>query len=79
MRNDAIKYQWFNMHFHLEVKYITSQRYLTNIKEKELIHVLKFNTKNGYNIFQGRKKMIFFLGDVTISCYIFYSTNKGIL
>ncbi len=51
MRNDAIKYQWFNMHFHLKVKYITSQRYLADIKEKELIHVLKSNTKTRYNFF----------------------------
>jgi len=54
MRNDAIKYQWFNMHFHLEMKYITSQRYLVDRKEKELIHVLKSNTKTEYNFFQRR-------------------------
>ncbi len=54
MRNDAIKYQRFNMQFHLEMKYITSQNYLTNIKEKELIHVLKSNTKTRYNFFQRR-------------------------
>jgi len=54
MRNDAIRYQRFNMHFHLEMKYITSQRYLTDRKEKELIHVLKSNTKTRYNFFQGR-------------------------
>jgi hypothetical protein len=39
------------MHFDLEVKYNTSQRYLFDRKEKELVCVLKFDTKTGYNLF----------------------------
>ncbi len=81
MRNDAIKYQRFNMHFRLKVKYITSQRYLADRKEKELLHVLKPNTKPDIIFFKGilllirsiglekgNKKMILFFCDVTISC-----------
>jgi hypothetical protein len=34
MRNDAMKYQPFHMHFDLEVKYSTSQKYLADTKKK---------------------------------------------
>ncbi len=53
MRNDAIKYQRFNMHFHLEMKYITSQKYLTNRKEKELIHFWNLIQKPYIIFFKG--------------------------
>jgi hypothetical protein len=39
------------MHFDLEMKYSTSQSYLVDKKEKELIHVLKSDAKIGYNLF----------------------------
>lgn len=46
-----MEYQSFNMHFDLEMKYSTSQSYLVDKKEKELIHVLKSDTKIGYKSF----------------------------
>ncbi len=53
-----MKYQLFDMHFDLEMKYNTSQRYLVDIKKKELIHVLKSNTKIKHFFFP----KVFFLG-----------------
>ncbi len=43
----------FHMHFDLEVKYSTSQKYWADRKKKELIIVLKSNSTAGYNLLQG--------------------------
>lgn len=48
-----MKYQPFHMHFDLEVKYSTSQKYLADRKKKEVIIVLKSNSTAGYNLLQG--------------------------